>query len=333
MPLAWGRNKMTTSLYHLLADIGGTNARFAMLSPTGQVEKITIYPVREIATLAKALQRYVNEVVGERPLGGMALAVAGPVRGHRVQLTNSDWVCDRDEVAALIRAPQERVFIVNDFEAIALAIQTLSDDALHVIQKGAPDPQGPRVVMGPGTGLGICGLDVLPNGRVAARPTEAGHIAYAPANAREADLVDILSQMLGVMVTAEHLISGPGLVNLYKAVSARAGSVIDDTMTPAGVVTAAGHGDNICKMVVDDFSAMFGSYASTIALTRNATGGLYLCGGVLGKLDGLFNAKRFLKRMNTNPAMSHLLMQMPVYVVTEDIPAFAGLGCLLDFGR
>ncbi|MBV8061737.1 MAG: ROK family protein [Alphaproteobacteria bacterium] len=316
-------------LHQLMADIGGTNARFSILTPDGQIEDVKVYQVRETATLAKALRSYISDVVGNRTLGGMALAVAGPVRGDRVKLTNSDWVCDRDEVAELINAPRERVFIANDFEAIALAIGNMPINKLQVVQKGDPDPHGNRVVMGPGTGLGVCGLDCLPDGTTIARPTEAGHIPYAPANAREADLVDILSQILGTMVTAEHIISGPGLVNLYKAVSTRAGGKIDDTMTPARVVEAALSGDSICKMVVDDFAAMFGSYASIIGLTRNATGGLYLCGGVLGKLDGLFNPKRFTKRMNTNPVMSHLLMQMPVYIVTEDIPAFAGLKCLL----
>jgi len=310
----------------ILADIGGTNARFAILEETGEIGHVQIYAVRENPTLLGALFAFRKQHCQNHEIVALALAVAGPVLSDVVELTNSDWVCDRAEIAKAFAT--EHVFILNDFEAIAMAIVDLKAEDVQPIQVGEKSMIHPMLVMGPGTGMGVAALKPIPGcDEFLAVTTEAGHTRYAPANERERNIVRFLSRSLN-FVSAENLVSGPGLVRLYEAnchlVSEEA--VLHE---PAEVVAKAMEGDNMCRQVLDDFAAIFGSFASQLALSYIALGGIYLTGGVLGKMGTSFNQRRFLERFATNPAMSKMLDRMPVLRVVADIPAFAGLRVVL----
>lgn len=312
---------MESGVESILADIGGTNARFSLLDKEGSVTNLKIYQVREIPTLLAALQDYRSTVVKDRKISVVALAVAGPVLGDVVALTNSDWICDRREISAAFDGANVRV--LNDFEAVAIAVGSLKDSDVQVVQAGTPSPSHPKIIMGPGTGLGVAALKPVRAGGYEAITTEAGHSRYAPANERERNIVKFLSQNLG-FVSAEDLISGPGLVNLYMANCYMAG-VEAKPCQPSDVVTWAREGDRLCCQVLDDFAAIFGSFASQVALSYNALGGVYLAGGVLQKMGAEFEQRRFIERFATNPRMADLLRRMPVCRVLSDIPAFDGL--------
>ena len=310
----------------LLADIGGTNSRFALACVNGECRLTTnTYQVREHPTLVGALKKFLEEYAGNYTIEGAAFAVAGAVLGDTVKLTNSDWICDKAELIATLGI--KRVFILNDFEAVALAINDLKPDEINVLQAGESSSNHPRIVMGPGTGLGVAALAPLGSGEMKAYTTEAGHCRYAPANDRENKIVRLLLRSTN-MVTFEHLISGPGLVNLYRANCLLAGKPFKNCR-PATVVDLAREGDPLCRQVLDDFSAIFGSIASQIALTWYALGGVYLTGGVLQKMGGDFNIERFLERFGTNPRMADLLARMPIYKVMTEVPAFVGLESFL----
>lgn len=310
----------------ILADIGGTNARFAVLDEKGGITKVKIYAVRENPTLFGALCDYRKTECEDYDIVALALAVAGPVLGDVVPLTNSDWVCDRNQIAKEFGT--DNVFILNDFEAVAMAIIDLKPTDVQVIQGGQKSDRHPMLVMGPGTGLGVAGLKpILSTGGFEAITTESGHTRYSPANDREGKIIRFLSRSLN-FVSAENLISGPGLVSLYQA-NCHLVSETPKECVPADVVNWARAGDNLCRQVLDDFAAIFGSFASQMALSYNALGGIYLTGGVLEKMGADFDQKRFLNRFATNPTMSGLLNRIPVLRVMADIPAFAGLRVVL----
>ncbi|MFA6280598.1 MAG: glucokinase [Bdellovibrionales bacterium] len=307
--------------HSLLADIGGTNARFAVVDEKGAVSRIKIYAVRENPTLMGALESYRKEECADLSIKAVAMAIAGPILGDRVPLTNSDWVCDKTEIANAVGTPH--VFILNDFEAIAVAIGSMKAEDTIVLQTGQPLDFAPRLVMGPGTGLGIAALKPVQGGGFEAIRTEGGHVRYAPANDREHQMIRLLSRELS-FVSAEDLISGPGIVNLYKANCMLVGEA-PELSDPAAIVQASREGNPLCKQVLGDFAAIFGSVASQMALSYIALGGVYLTGGVLEKLGADFDQSRFLERFATNPKMASLLARAPVYRVKASIPAFEGL--------
>jgi len=310
----------------ILADIGGTNARFAVLNEAGEITKVKIYAVRENPTLFGALCNYKETECEGYTIAALALAVAGPVLGDVVPLTNSDWVCDRGQIAKEFST--DAVFILNDFEAVAMAIVDLKINDVQTIQAGEKSARHPLIVMGPGTGLGVAALKpIISTGGFEAITTESGHTRYSPANDRERNIIRFLSRSLN-FVSAESLISGPGLVNLYQA-NCHLVSETAKPCVPADVVSWAREGDNLCRQVLDDFAAIFGSFASQMALSYNALGGIYLTGGVLEKMGVDFDQKRFLERFATNPTMAGLLNRIPVLRVMADIPAFAGLRVVL----
>lgn len=306
----------------ILADIGGTNARFAILDSEGEISQIKIYSVRENPTLLGALLSFRDTECPNCEIVSLALAIAGPITGDVSPLTNSDWVCDRREIMKVFCT--DLVFILNDFEALAMALVDLDVDDTQIIQTGEKSTTHPLLIMGPGTGLGIGALKpVITTGSFEAIVTEAGHTRYAPANERERNIIRFLSRRL-TYVRGEDLVSGPGLVNLYQA-NCHLVSEPPKPCEPADVVKWAREGDNLCRQVLDDFAAVFGSFASQVALNYISLGGLYLTGGVMEKIGEDFNFKRFLQRFATNPTMSHLLDRIPVLRVKSEIPAFAGL--------
>lgn len=315
----------------LLADIGGTNARLALcragLGEDAEFLVTQIYQVRENPTLIGALKLFLKERCVGLKIVAASIAVACPVIGDVVQLTNSDWICDKKAIIRLLGTSD--VTIINDFEAVAYALNTLGPADIAVMQQGMKSSQYPMLVMGPGTGLGIAAL-IPYDGGFKAIPTEAGHSRYAPANTNESEMVKIVGRER-LFVSSESLISGPGLVNIYRALCTMADQAdkVPIRIEPAEVVARARAGDSIAKQTLQEFAAIFGSFASQLALSYNALGGVYLAGGVLQKIGRDFDEGRFLNRFATNPTMASLLSRIPVMRVNADIPAFNGLRWLV----
>ena len=315
---------MTSLPDRLLADIGGTNARFALATRDRIVSSKT-YAVRHYPHLTDALQVFHDEFCRDIVLRQAALAVAGPKLGETIRPTNSDWVCDRSEIAQWLKIARDAVTILNDFSAVAWALNCLTSDDITVLQAGKKSPEHPMLVMGPGTGLGMAAL--VPHGRSwIAVAAEAGMTRYAPANHEEQSLVAHVARK-HIFVTAENLISGPGLVNIYHALNP---SREMTACEPAQVLQAARDGQTQAQDALKNFAAIFGSFASCAALHYLALGGIYLTGGVLQKIGPDFHVDRFLQRFNTNPLVSAVLQQIPVVRVKAEIPAFVGLQFLLD---
>lgn len=290
----------------LVGDIGGTNARFALVDDSGRPSDERTLAVADHPGLAEAALAY----LGGRRVDEAVLAVATPVETDEVHFTNSPWSFS---IAALSRAlGVERLAVINDFVAQALAVTHLDEHDLERLTTGLALADRPIAVIGPGTGLGVAGLVPL-GGHWVPLATEGGHASLAPGNARE---LAVLQRLVGHWphVSKERLVSGPGLLTL-------AGSLaeIDDrpcpATTPEDVAREAAKGDPVCLEATRIFSALLGAAAGDLALTYGARGGVYVCGGVCLALGRLFDRSAFRERFHAKGRMRDYLERIPVWLV------------------
>jgi len=310
----------------LVADIGGTNARFGLID--GRViREVRILRCAEHPSLEAAASAYLAAVGLARP--GMAgrprrgaFAVAGPVTGDHVAMTNLVWQFSIRHVRDALGL--EGLAVINDFTAVALSVPRLDADDRRQVGDGAPEPGGVVAVLGPGSGLGVSGLIPGADGRWSALSGEGGHVTMAPISDRESAVLGQLRKSFD-HVSAERVLSGPGLVNLFTALS-----ILDGRdpapLTPAQITESAVAGTNPHGVeAVEMFCAMLGTVAGNLALTLGARGGVYIAGGVVPKLGSLFTHSRFRKRFLEKGRMRDFLGPVPTYVVTHELPAFLGL--------
>ena len=303
----------------LVADIGGTNARFALTGPGGAIEHQRILHGHDFPAFEDALAAYLEaeEVKPDRA----AVAVASPVLGDRVTFTNSPWSFSIDALRK--RFGFEPLLVLNDFEANALAVPYLRPADLVKVGGGAAVPGAPVAILGPGSGLGVAGLVHAPTGWMAL-PGEGGHATMPGVDEREAAVIAKLRVRFG-HVSAERVLSGPGLVNLYAAI-AELEHVTPRSPTPAEVVQGR---DTISRDAVDMFCAMLGTLAGDVALTLGARGGVYIAGGIVPKLGVRFVNSGFRERFVAKGRFRDYLAAIPTFVVTHPVPAFVGLAALV----
>ncbi|HET6545971.1 MAG TPA: glucokinase [Rhodanobacteraceae bacterium] len=300
----------------LVADIGGTHARFALADPAASMpldrDSIRDYRVADFSGCGEAARRYLDDA-GVHPATGV-FAVAGPVAGNAVRFTNSPWVIEGEAVAAQLGFASLR--LINDFTAMSRALPLLAESDLRAI--GAPQrvrftaaAEQTFAVVGAGTGLGVGAL-LLRDGHVDVLHTEGGHMSFAPNGREQIDLLERLAGRFG-HVSNERLLSGGGLVNLYTALAEIAG-VEPEALAPedvTGRATAKTHPDPLCVQALTIFSEVLGAVAGDLVLGFGAWDGVYLTGGLTplllpwferGGLRQCFEAKgRFAERMRQVP--------------------------------
>lgn len=305
----------------LVADIGGTNARFGLIDDSG-IRESRIYRCAEFPSLEAAAAAYLNAVHPEvRPHQG-AFCVAGPVTGDRItMLNNLPWSFSVEGVRAALGF--QRLRVINDFTAVALSVPRLRTADRIQVGEGSPEPGTVIGVLGPGSGLGVSGLVPGPQGWTALA-AEGGHTTMAPISDRESAVLGQLRKAFD-HVSAERVLSGPGLVNLYEALS-----IIDGrdpaTLTPAEVTARGLDGSEThCVEALEMFCAMLGTVAGNLALTLGARGGIYIAGGIVPKLGPMFAHSRFRKRFTEKGRVRDYLAPIPTYVITHELPAFLGL--------
>lgn len=308
----------------LLADIGGTNARFALAGPEGVGRELTLRSA-DHPSLAAAARAYLAEAAPDaRPRAG-AFAVASPVTGDIVRMTNLPWEFSIRQTRRELGL--ERLDVVNDFVAVALSVPELSDVDRVRIGDGVPEPGWPIGVLGPGSGLGVSALVPVAGGWHAL-PTEGGHVTMPAVGDRESMVLAQLRKSFD-HVSAERLLSGPGLVNLYAAVTLIDGRE-PERLTPAEVTARAlDRRDPACLEAVEMFCAMLGTVAGNLALTVGARGGVHVAGGIAPRILSVLAHSRFRKRFVEKGRMRDYLAPIPTYVVTHPYPAFLGLAARL----
>ncbi|KQT83194.1 glucokinase [Aurantimonas sp. Leaf443] len=305
----------------LVGDIGGTNARFAILVDAFATPKT--FPVVQTAdfeTLDEAIQVAVLDKTSIQPKTAV-LAVAGPVDGDEIELTNCPWVVRPRAMMTMLGVTE--VIVLNDFEAQALAISSLVETGRHQIGGGPVHEGASRAVLGPGTGLGVAGL-IRARSMWIPVAGEGGHIDLGPRTARDFALWPHLQTIEG-RVSGEQILCGRGLVNLYRALCAVDG-VPAALETPAAITEAASAlSDATAQEAVSLFATYLGRMAGDIALLFMARGGVYIGGGIVQRMLPLIEASALRAAFEDKAPHSALLKEIPLFVVTEPLAALAGL--------
>lgn len=303
----------------LIGDIGGTNLRLALLDG-GEVAAEATLLTRAFPGLAEAIGSFLAPLAPDSRPGAAFLAVAGPVAGDEIGLTNHPWAFSRSALAG--RFGWSRLEIVNDFQAVALGLPLLGEADLIAICAGTEERRAPKLALGPGTGLGV-GMIVPAGAEWIAVAGEGGHASLAAADDVEAELLSTMRRRYG-HVSAERVLSGPGLAALHAAVAEREGAGSDLTEA-ADVVGAAVAGCPVAAETVARFSALLGGFAGDLALVAGARGGVYLAGGVLARMGEAFRADLFRERFEAKGRLSGYLSRIPVWRIARPEPGMLGL--------
>jgi len=308
----------------LIADMGGTNVRFALVDAQGGIGPDMVLQCADFAGPDDAARAFLAARDGAKPTRG-AFAVASPITGDVIEMTNSAWRFSVHHVQRQLGLDQLQV--VNDFTATALSVPHLS--APHLLKLGGGDgvAGAPVAVLGPGTGLGVSGLVADAHGQWTALATEGGHVTLAATDDTEAQVIAQLRRRFG-HVSAERALSGPGLLNLYEAVAALQG--IPASYSTAEAVSSHGLDGScpLCRQALSMFFAMLGTVAGNLALSLGARGGVYIAGGILPRMSQAFFASEFRRRFEAKGRFAAYLSAVPTWLVMHPEPAFAGLAAL-----
>lgn len=299
----------------LIADIGGTNARFAVADETGAILAAETLAVAEHPSFTEAIEFFLGRA-GFAPARA-SLAVAGPVSAGVADFTNSSWTVDRDRLAATFGWREAHV--INDFEALALyALDAPATDLVR-IKEGEADPTAPVLVLGPGTGLGQSIAVPSPDHSIAIA-TEGGHAVMAAINGDEAALLERISRHLGRPTTVEDVVSGSGLARIFAGLNDGFAAMPE----PAAVTARALEGDRAAMAATTQFLAFLATAAGNGALGTGARGGVMIAGGVAPRLLPLLDSDAFARRLIGESPMAAYLRAIPVDVLVGDGPALRG---------
>ncbi|MDE5602378.1 MAG: glucokinase [Helicobacter sp.] len=310
----------------LLADIGGTNARFALETETKEIENIEVLACNDYNTVVDAVKAYLNKL-GNPTIKFGAFAIANPVVGDWVQMTNHHWAFSIETTRQALNL--EILILINDFTAQAYAITKMPSSDFLQVGGTTCGVYAPKAVLGPGTGLGVSGLIPCHQGEYIALAGEGGHVSFAPFDDTEVMIWQYAKKRYG-HVSVERFLSGSGLVLIYEALADREG-IKRGKMSPELISEQALSGKSpLCRLTLDIFCAMLGTLSSNVALTLGARGGVYLCGGIIPRFINYFKTSPFRMRFEDKGRFDAYLAAIPVYVVLAKYPGISGVAVALE---
>ncbi|MCK0198491.1 glucokinase [Ancylobacter sp. 6x-1] len=299
----------------IAADIGGTNSRLALVGPNGEPLDMRIHRNDAFPTIEAMIETDLALRAAVPPVRGAVLAVAGPIDGDEVRLTNRDWHFSRPALAG--HFGWDHLSVLNDFEALAYGVPSVTAGDLFTVNTGRPAPGAPVLVCGPGTGFGSAALLNIEGRAVVARG-EGGMMRLGATNASEARLLAHLVRALGPVIV-EHALSGSGLARMHHVLTG-------DRLAPEAVIAAAKAGEEAALETCHLFLRIFGRIAGDLALVFDARGGVFLTGGVSAGLASLIATSPFLEAFHEHPPYEDRMRAMPVHVVTASEPTPGLLG-------
>ena len=310
----------------LLADIGATHARFALQTAPDVFQAVRVLECERFDGIVPLLRHYLADHA-ELTLHHAAFAVANPVNGDQVRMTNRAWEFSTEAVRRQLGL--STLLVVNDFTALAMAIPVLQPHDLLQVGDGKPAAGSVIGVLGPGTGLGVSGLIPTADGFVTLG-SEGGHVNFAPSDEREFAILQYAWREWQ-HVSNERLISGPGMELMYLALAQRNGLSNTAPRTAAQIVAGAlDDADALCLEVLEVFCGMLGGAAANLAVTLGAFGGVYIGGGIVPRMREYFARSPFRARFEAKGRFSDYLSSIPTYVITTPNPAFYGVATILS---
>jgi glucokinase len=313
----------------LLADIGAKYARFATERQIGVFEQRLALRSADYPDFLAALQAYLGQLPAaedRQTIRHGAVAIANPVVGDAVRMTNYPWEFSIEATRKAVGF--DTLLVVNDFTALAMGLPYLAPHELRQVGGGKPRERSVIGLVGAGTGLGVSGLVPADDGWVSLA-SEGGHVGFAPHSASEVYVLEYAWRQYP-HVSAERLMSGPGLELLHRALTARAGRAPMALTAPEIARRALADECAVCRETIDMFCEMLGSIAANVAVTLGAYGGIYIGGAIVPRLGEFFERSGFRARFESKGRLSGLLAAIPTYVVTADTATLTGTSAILN---
>lgn len=308
----------------LCGDIGGTNSRLLVADVDG-TDISTIfeksYPSRAFGCFDDVLERFLEEA--ETVPASACFAIAGPVKHGEAKITNLPWRLSETRLQENFSL--SHVSLINDFSAVVYGIPALDESGYRTLQKGKLESNAPRVVLGAGTGLGVA-QSICQNGQWQALPSQGGHMGFSPANSVQRDVLQWMSNQQDY-VRNEDLLSGKGLVNLYRYYAEISDQIDSDRVRqvlmlddPAAAIShdAIHEEDELAVWALTQFVEIYGAVAGDLALFTLAFGGVFLAGGIAPKIADQFEGDAFLRAFHHKGPMSELMSQFPVHIIMNE---------------
>ncbi|ROR15118.1 glucokinase [Erwinia sp. JUb26] len=310
--------------YALIGDIGGTNARLAVCNlETGKISNAQRFLTCDYPSLETVIARFLHET--PLKLQYACLAIASPVQGEWISMTNNSW--SFSPAAIKKQFAFEQLEIINDFTAVSMSIPSLSEECVIKLGGGEGERDQPIAVYGAGTGLGVSCL-IERNGWMVI-PGEGGHVDFAATTDEEEIICSIMRSRLGHL-SAEKLLSGQGLVNIYQAV-VLADKRQPEALSPAEVTARAlSNSCKDCSKTLTFFCTAMGHFGGNLALTYGAAGGVYIAGGIVPKIKDFFLNSGFRSAFEDKGRFGKWLKHVPVYLIIHDSPGLTGAAAWLQ---
>jgi glucokinase len=311
----------------LLADVGGTNARFALELAPRKFEAVQVLACGEHPSFADAMRAYLAlpSVAAFGPVRHAAVAIANPVDGDQIRMTNHHWQFSIEAVRREVGL--DTLLVVNDFYALARSLPHLQDGDKVQVGGGQARAGTPLGLLGAGTGLGVSGLVPAGDSWIALN-SEGGHVTFSPANELEVAVLQYAWREFE-HVSAERFLSGAGVELIYRALAHVQGQPLDKLTAPEISRRALAGECALSEQVLDVFCGMLGCAAGNLAVTLGAQGGVYIGGGIVPRLGERFAGSSFRQRFERKGRFASYLAQVPTYVITADYPAFLGVSAVL----
>lgn len=311
----------------LVGDIGGTNSRFGLIEPGSvAVQDIEAHKNDDYASLEDAGRAYLDKRK-ITSLAAAAIAVAGPIMSDEFMLTNRDWLISRKNLKAALNARTIR--LLNDFEALALSLPHLKPEDLAQVGGEVHKKPALKLVLGPGTGLGMAALAPLPGGGWQALPGELGHITLPVVTREEFDLREAMTEP-GTMFESEFAVTGGGLLLIYRTIAKMAGRT-PVLSTPEDVLQAGlKKSDADAVKTLHHFIIWLARLAGDAAMMIQAHGGVYLAGGIAPSIIGELRAGPFRQTFDDKGRLTHVMKPIPIYVIVDRFPALKGCAASLQ---
>jgi glucokinase len=310
-----------------MADIGATTSRCALVNDKGEDLAPEVFENADFTGVAGVLRVYLEHRRASDQPARAALAIAAPITGDDVHMTNIGWRFSQDALRRELKL--KRLQVVNDFAAVAWALPLLTPADVVQIGGGESVSRAALATLGPGSGLGVSAL--VPSGDGwAAMTGEGGHVSMPAATREEQDVIAVLRDRFDGHCSAERVLSGPGLVNLYVTLAELAGRG-SPTVTPEDVTNLAKQGEPLARKTLAMFFAMLGTVAGDLAVTTGARGGLYIAGGIVPRVVEQLGKSEFRQRFEAKGRYNQYLAAIPTFVITAQLPAFRGLKYVLGY--
>lgn len=309
----------------MLADVCGTHARFGLERAPGNIDTIEVLRCTDYQTFAAAAEAYL-EKANSPPVRHAAVAIATPVSGDHIKMTNHHWTfsCEATRRQLLL----DTLVVVNDFTALSMSLPHLEPQHYQKIGTGKSRPNSVIGLVGAGTGLGVGGL-IATEGRWIALGSEGGHTSFSPADDREMAILQYCWKKYEHL-SAERLVSGQGIELIHEALAAIHGKAVEHPGTSEIMKRALERSDVLCMEAIECFCAMLGTIASNVAVTFGTLGGMYIGGTIVPRLGNYFEKSPFRARFEQKGRFTDYLAEVPTFVITAPYPAFVGIAAILS---